>query len=299
MGQLIYDEPGSVYYRKVLGEANNTGLKLIDQRSPAHYLHWVNTEDDEAERAVFTFGRGLHARLLEPEVFARTYSVLPEDAPRRPTAAQWNAAKSSPASQAAKDWWTLWNLENEGREILTASAYDTINRMGDSARNTVLEIPVAGQAPLTILGAELFDHSQKEVTMRWKDPRTGLNCKARADLGSKELRFGADVKSCEDGSPEAFARAVMRYRYHQQHAHYADGAHECEAPWDGFYFIAIEKAAPYVTTVYELDVVAVEHGRKIRDRAIDKLAACVASNRWDGYSRGIHTLTLPSYAYYE
>ncbi len=298
-GRMILNEPEAIYFRRELDVASNSGLKLIDEKSAAHYKHWCDHPEDDPETDAFDFGHGLHHAVLEPHLVDKLYAILPPGAPNRPSSRQINAKRPSPETVAQIDWWADFNNIHGGKTILDAKEYDAIRGMVDSMRNQVLVIPQSSGKPIKIKGGELFDLCEKEVTLRWVDERTGVKCKARADLSCKELQFGGDVKSTIDASPEGFARAVTRYRYHQQHVHYTDGAKACGAPWGNFFFFACEKARPHVPAVYHIPAMAEERGRELRDRALDKLKKCLDSGRWSGYSETITELVLPVWAYYE
>jgi len=282
--RIILDEPDEVYFQRRLDEANSTGLKLIDARSPAHF-HWYTThpEEDNATAAK-TFGKAFHCAILEPDAFHKRYIVLPEDAPLRPTKAMLEAKKPSPESIARQDWWAQWSHMAAGREILSANDYERAMRMGDSARAHPL-------------ASGLIAGGDREVTFRWIDPRTGMKCKARVDLNAPR-EFMLELKSCEDASREAFARAVTNYRYDLSMAHYVDGAAQCGEPVRRFVILACESQAPFVCQPYILDAMAEQRGWAIRERAITKQAACVASGKWPGYSETVEELTLPAWAFY-
>ena len=96
-----------------------SGLRVF-ARSPWHYKHRVQI--NKPTRPMLR-GTLAHCALLEPDAMAARYVVVPEDAPRRPTEAQWKAVKSSPESKAAKDWWAEFNRGAFGREVITAAEW--------------------------------------------------------------------------------------------------------------------------------------------------------------------------------
>jgi hypothetical protein len=100
-----------------------------------------------------------------------------------------------------------------------------------------------------------------------------------------------DLKSTVDASPAGFARAVARYSYHVQAAHYMAGT-KC----DRFLFVAFEKTAPYACAVYELDADAIARGRDLREHALETLASCIELGVWPGYATEVQVLELPRWA---
>lgn len=294
-GRIIRNESGELYYPRVLGEANNSALTVIDTKTPMHYFHWVHDKgDDEEESAALAFGKAFHAATLEPELFRDTYCVLPADAPRRPTAAQWNAKNPSPDSLRSMDWWTDWNARSAGRAEMTRAAYDTAVAMAVSLRAYRMTFGAT-----TMTGAELFDACEKEVTVRWQDEETGLQCKLRADLWSEELAFAGDLKSARDATKEAFSRAINAHRYHVQHCHYSEGFRAAGSPIRSFAFFPVEKVAPYVPASWHIDAPSEERGWAIRQRSMKKLAACMASGEWPGPTTTIESIGIPAFGHYD
>jgi hypothetical protein len=275
--------PAAQYHTRRLDVASASGLKQV-LRSPAHFKHWAEHPEDDKSSPALTFGRALHAAILEPDVFLRTYAVVEAGAPKYPTPAQWNAKKSNPDSEAAKAWWKEWEANNAGRIRLSLDDYDRAQRMADSARSH----PVA---------AGLIVGGDREITFRWHDEATGLACQSRADLYAPG-EFLMDVKSCRDASAEGFARAVVSYQYGLQHAHYLEGIRACGDAIRWFVFLAIESEAPYVCQPYVLDSHAESLGIAQRQRALTLQSKCLTTGRWPGYSEQLGELTLPAWAFY-
>jgi hypothetical protein len=293
-GVILFDEPAEAYHARALHVVNNSGMKVIDTRSPAHFRYWVEEPDAQRETPALRFGKALHSAILEPDLFARTYCVLPGDAPDRPTRAMLEAkGKRSPNSEARIAWWGQWDADHPGSIVLTASDYDRVQGMAASARRH----PIA---------SAMIDGGRREVTLRWAESvvlddgaAVELECKARVDLWQDAMRFFMDLKSTADASPEGFARSVTDYRYHVQHAHYGEGAKACGIDLRAFLFLAIESEPPYVCEPYTVNAAAEERGYQLRERAMRKQAECVRSGRWPGYSDGktISELTLPGWAF--
>ena len=278
---VFYNEPAEVYYRKRLDECNATGMKHM-LRSPAHFKHYIETEDDQ-DTAAKSFGRLFHCASLEPEVFANTYKVLPDNAPRDLRRFR-DAKKPSIETLASIDWWDQWESDNRGKVMVSANDYDKAQFMGQSVRNH----PEA---------AGLLIGGRREVTMRWIDAETGLACKSRVDL-YEPGEFQMDLKSCTDASKEGFGRAIAGYNYDLQGAHYLDGVRANNDTIKWFIFLACESTAPYVCQPYILDANAEERGWKLRQRAIKRQAECLAAGRWPGYSDHIEEISMPTWAFY-
>ena len=63
-----------------------------------------------------------------------------------------------------------------------------------------------------------------------------------------------------------------------------------------FYFLVVEKTAPYAVALYELDAGALTAGRLLYQQALTRFTQCKQSSHWPGYPAEIQSLALPGYA---
>jgi hypothetical protein len=264
---LAYGVPAEAYHQKHLGMISKSALDVL-ARSPAHYRAWLEGEGMK-ETPALTFGKAFHCCILEPQVFAATYSVLPDFGDCRVKA-------NKEAKQA-------WFAANDGRTFISEDMLATIRGMEAAVRKH----PAASRI--------LLD-GESEVTIRWTDESTGLPCKSRADYYVRDKRLVADLKSTEDASPEAFMRSVAKYRYHVQDALYRDGFRACGEAIDHFALVAVEKEPPFGVAVYTLDADAVAKGYSLARSNIELMSACLCNDSWPAYSNGVETLSLPRWA---
>lgn len=150
----------------------------------------------------------------------------------------------------------------------------------------------------------MFDPARgpAERSLFWIDPETQVWCRARLDH-MPEAEYGArwfvvsDYKTTRSAHPEQVSKTVYDYGYHIQAAMYLEGVRALGIHADPrMVFVFQEKAPPYVTTVTELDVVALRIGRGQLRQALSTYARCQAEGRWPGYSEDIETIPLPAYA---
>lgn len=268
MSAILLDVPAAEYHRRELGVVTNSVLKILRERTPAHYRAWVDDASIGKDTHALSFGRAYHCAILEPERFAATYAVAPDFGDFR-----------TKQSRAARD---VWQAENSGREMLLAEDAESINAM----RAVLLSHRVA---------AGIIRTGHCEVTLRWMDDRTGLQCKARADWWVPE-KFFMDLKTTEDASPATFARSIHTYGYHVQHAHYCDGARMLGETIKHYLILAQEKSPPYAVVVYHIDSHAEARGYELRARGMDTMRACLDTNVWPAYGHGINEIHLPDWA---
>ena len=259
--------PERVYHGRVLGLASKSALDLV-HRSPAHYKAWVDGHEAPPTPAM-VFGRALHMALLEPERFARKFATQPGFGDCR-----------FKENKARRD---EWRRDNAGREPISSADAERIAGMVASVRAHPL-------------ASKLLVGGRAELTVRWRDGGTGLECKVRADYYVQDRGLLIDVKSTEDAGPTEFAKSCARYGYHRQHAFYRDGFRAAKLPAEHFVFIAVEKEPPYAVATYVLDDDAVARGEDSIADDMATLARCLKTGEWPGYETSIRVLTLPRWA---
>ncbi len=115
----------------------------------------------------------------------------------------------------------------------------------------------------------------------------GMRFRAFADILSPN--FVADLKSCQDASPEGFMRAAFNQDYHLQAAIYRE-LFGCPR----FFWIAAESSSPWNVQIYEQSEEAALLSRDRLYRLIERF------KDWDGqpegYSSRILHLDLPRWA---
>ena len=248
-------------YRQAEG-VNVSTLKYL-QKSPAHYLHFLQNPPED--KPAFQFGRAVHSAILTPEAFARDFVVLPEGIDRR--------------TKAGREAYDSFLQENAGREIITAADAEIVGRIAAA---------VHGNRD----AAELLKGTKREETMFWTD-ENGILCKARADA----LRPGliVDLKTTTDAETDNFTREALRYGYDIQCAHYLDGyAHTVSSSPPVWYFIAVEKAEPYAVNILRADGGFIDHGIEHRQQLLELLISCRESGNYPDY--GTNDLILPYWA---
>jgi hypothetical protein len=176
-----------------------------------------------------------------------------------------------------------------GVPLLTAE-HDQVVAMAAALR----EHPVA---------SALFDpdNGLPEQNLFWNDARTGIMRRARIDWlperGTGRL-IASDYKTCHSADPDALAKAVHNFGYHQQADWYLDGIRNLGLGDEdaAFVFVCQEKNPPYLVTVIEVDAMALRIGAIRNRRAIDIYARCIAEDHWPGYATDIALVSLPPWA---
>lgn len=277
---LVLDMPAEEYH--AIEAMSNSGLRLF-ARSPWHYRNRVPVTPTKA----MLNGTLLHCAQLEPDALAARYAFVPDGAPKRPTEAQWNAAKSNESSTAAKAWWSEF-LDTVGqRQVVEAADYAI----------TQAQLRAIAAEPYL---ADLFSVGYPEASVFWIDKATGVYCKARPDwvhpVDRKRVKL-VDLKATADESPDGFSRAVTSLGYHRQRAHYisvfeqATGLEVVE-----FVFAAVTSAHPVLAVPYVLDIEDATQGEDECAELLERFAWCQRENRWPAYGSGPQVVGLQKWA---
>lgn len=252
-------------YRAAPG-LNYSTLKKIDL-SPMHYKH--ARDEPQSDSPVFFAGRALHSATLEPDLFKSEYVVMPE-----------GMLKGN--SKAYKEF----RAENEGSPILTIKEFQLYTHIA----NKVFEHPEARKL-LNSKGTEF------EVPLFWE--YRGHKLKSKLDWrnpSAKRRPHMGDLKSTETIELRKFFKIATNYDYPAQAWYYqaANTFHTGEVL--PFYWIAVEKKAPYDVAVIHAGQDVLTYGRDQVDLWLDKIEQCESTNTWPGVAPGIVEFELPAWA---
>lgn len=236
----------------------STSLKTLATKTPAHYQH-DKTHPKFSD--AFTLGTAVHSLILEGDT--SNFHVVEAD--------NWltKAAKEQKAYALAS-----------GKQPLLSKEAAQVFAMQDA----VMAHPEAR--------ALLIGH-KAEQSVFWDED--GLMLKCRPDAWKKGVLV--DLKTLIDASPASFGKTAHNFGYHQSAAHYIDGVKAATGEELPFKFVLVEKTAPYLVSVVELDWEAIDIGRGLNDRAKRIYRECVESGNWPGYPTA-EPIALPNYAVY-
>jgi len=227
-------------------------------KSPNHYLMYVNKTAETTP--AMTFGSALHCFVLEPQEWSKRYAVAPA-VDRR--------------TKAGKIAFAEFVAENPEQEIITPADYSVILRMEEALKNNPQAYEMVNNATAKEQRCEMKLH--------------GYDWLGYADGFSAVENHVFDIKTTQDSSPDSFMRTAYQMNYHEQAYLYCKmtGA-------TNFYWIAMEKNAPYNVTVYrQTEDARIKAGQHVQQLTKKFIA-------WDGqpegYSNQIIDINLPSWA---
>lgn len=237
----------------------STSLKTLATKTPAHYQYdKANPKFSDA----FTLGTAAHSLILEND-WAGIVVVEAEN---------WLTKDAKAAKAAALA---------EGKQPLLTKEWVQVQAM----RDAVMRHPVARAA---------FRGHKAEQSVFWEED--GLTLKCRPDAWKPGLLV--DLKTTVNADPREFGKTAHNFGYHQSAAHYIDGVKAATGEELPFHFVLVEKTAPYLVSVVELDIEAINIGRQLNDRAKRIYRECMESGTWPGYPNA-DLISLPMWAIYE
>lgn len=249
-GDVMRSDVSNADYHADRSCVSVSGLKHL-LRSPAHFYAYL--EGEHKQTPAMFFGTAIHARLLEPEVFAAEYVV-------------------APISDKRLKEYKEFEVANADKRILTPEQSLVLEGM---ARNVALH-----RSAHTLVRAGLKEH-----TLVWQDLETGIWIKIRPDNLCLDFDTGIclDLKSCEDASPRGFVRSCVNYDYDLQAAVYVKVLSEkFGRPFD-FAFLAVETAEPFGVALYGSPPDMLARGERRMRQALSILKNARETNAWPSY----------------
>lgn len=260
-------------------------------RSAAHfYSHNIAKEHEKESKATMDFGTLAHTLFLEPEQFANEFTILPADAPKRPTETQLNAKKPSEKTVAAIAWWENFDATNQARILITEEQLAGANRIVENLHK------------LSMYDVMQKDYGMPEASFFFTDPVYDLQLRVRPDwhiAPCKRFPDGLilDLKTTTDARPHKFSRISGELCYDLSAAMYREGfqqVYQTENKPDFIYLVA-ENTAPFNVKQYKASEYFIACGENRYNRAKELLAESLLIDEWDGYNLELEEINLPSY----
>lgn len=236
--------------------------------NPARWLLGVDTDETKATE----YGTLLDCLVLTPKRFQDEFSVCPETYPDSKT------GKPKPWTFQA-DFCKEWREEQRGKQVVKADEL----RRAENAVKFLLGDP-------KIYDLLACSKAQVMVMGEYQDDETGLvvPLKGLIDLvPDKSSAYGkslADFKTCSNGHPGAWPRAVFDFGYHWQAALYLDLY--TAATGEGrieFLHVLQESSPPWAVGRRLLSAEFLNLGRIQYLTALKRYCRCLSNGEWPGY----------------
>lgn len=270
---IIHDMNDLDYHSRP--ELSSTGARSLLPEfggSPAKFKY---KQGREYHSTAFDVGKAVHAQVLGTGAQAIAY---PEDL---------LDARGAASTKAAKEW--AEGVRAEGMVPMKAADLRPVYGMSEA----VLKHPTA---------RPLFEVCALREVSAFASVE-GVPSRARFDALSNETPKGVysvDLKTGDDATKSGFERAVAKWGYDVQQAFYQDVYQASEGrPIDEFFFVAVERSAPYEVAVFQLPELWQQIGARKAAEARRIYRECDESGQWPGYDTTIQFLDPPTWVVFE
>jgi hypothetical protein len=219
-------------------------------KSPRAYFYDKNRTEPKPDKKHFAVGSALYEYIMEKDQFDKNFIVSP---------------KFDRRTKDGKQKYEDFQLKADGKTILDEQEMEMIKQISVSAK-------------MNRTFMELLEGSYYEVSCYTVDEVTGLKVRLRPDILPMSKNTVVDIKSCLDSSPKGFKSDVYSYDYSLTSAYYLDFLGR-----ENYVFAAMEKNAPYQTSLYVLSEKLLQIGRSEYRMGLDLLKWSIENNFWCDY----------------
>ena len=255
----------------------SSSLRTLIASTPAHYKHKLenptpSTPDQE-------FGTAIHQAILEPKFFKQQMIVRPIFEGKTKKGELTTSMNCDEVREKA----TRWEMANHGKTIISQEQFEQVQGILNSISNHRQAV-------------KLITNGASEESLFWKDPESGIPCKARLDW-RREGHIIVDVKTTLNAAHWSFRKDAAKYGYHIQGAMHLDAATaNFSLIHDTYIIIAVEKKAPFAVNCFQLKQSTIQEGRQSYYKALLTMKECLKTGFWPGYGDQLTPLELSSWA---
>ena len=244
------------------------------------------------ETPAMKFGTMVHARVLEPDTFAKSYPVP------QLCGAEYKSGerKGLPCEHegsyrtAADDWYCGFHAKETG-----AKPVDCISSEDNSRLNSIVR-SIQSQPQIRNL---LCGEGESELSIFAEDSETGLPIKGRLDKVRGRLIGDLKVLAVDVDGERDISLKMLAMGYHRQAAFYWDLA---EALWGGppagFCFVCCQPKPPHVCRLWIPGQRELDLGRRQNRAALDDLSARLTDEDWTATRHDeLNYFSYPEYAF--
>lgn len=275
--------------------ANRTHISAtqikIAKRSLKEFQWYLDGKIVQEDKPHFSFGNAFELALLNPVEFSEKVAIMPDQEWIREVMLNDDTIVKPRSTKIYGTRYNEWILGREGMyTVMDAGkeSYETIKCMLDSC-----------YADKVIQG--LIRNTEYQLSLFWTDEETGLGIKTRPDICKRKKNVVINVKTIEDGSPQAFSKELAKYDYPLQAAIEITGCLQTGlmGQVDNYFWLVCEKKAPYNATIYEFGQEDIKMSMDELHYLLNKIKKAKEENLHPGYSDradnqyGILTAQIP------
>lgn len=243
--------------------SRSTAWNLITT-CPARVIH--DKRNPGSSSSALILGNGFHSATMEPKLFEEEYEIKPSQIDGK-----------SALTKHYKEKFSEMQEDDTSKTWLSRSEWEMCSDMADSANSNPWFKRTLESGKFIIEGTGFFECE-------------GVKCKVRPDLYDPETGVIIDLKSTQDASPRGFRSSVRKFGYDFQVAFYMEGLRRMGLKATAFIFLAVEKKAPYLSAIYQINGMDIERQSRQMLKACQIWANCSATETFPGYSEEVVTL---------
>lgn len=271
----IYTDISIKDYHENRTHYSATQLKYA-KKSLKHFYSYVNGFLEKPEGLHLNFGNAFELALLNQEAYVNEVAIIP-DQDFIDLALQDNPKLTVPRnSKVYKDSMDDWRKLHAGK-------YHIMDK-GDQSFDAIEEMLSSCMQDSVIQA--LIKNTEYQLSLFWTDPETGIKLKTRPDICKRHKNTIVNLKTTEDGSPQAFSKDLCKYEYPLQACVEIDGCIKSGLmdEVDNYFWLVVEKVAPFNATIYEFTGSDREACMDNYRFTLKKIAKARDQEKWPGYS---------------
>lgn len=206
------------------------------------YGHFKAGKIGKEPTPAMAFGTAFHMALLEPELYAKSYAVMP-GFDGHPNSNLYRLAKAE------------WIAENNGKTCI------------EKEKQCELEVMI--DAVVSHPQWKLFNRYQPEIMGTMIHKETGLRIKCKMDLFGSAI---VDVKTTQCAAAAKFRRSTLDFGYHTSAAFYQNLIREITGEKMRFIHLVVEKAPTYGVAFWEMSDDFLAEGEKLWRAGLQRIA---------------------------
>jgi hypothetical protein len=212
--------------------------------------------------------------LTPPFDIRETHKVIPDDAPKRPTSTQLNAAKPSDDTKKAIEYWAKFDEAAKGFDVITQAWLTNAKAIVKALKADPDIGPVLDK----------LTKAASQVPHFWND-KAGRPCRMLPDIITIDGCL-YDVKKTRSAKQKKFYRQAIDLGYDLQMSHLDLGFKDKYGrPPEEIGIIAFEWEPPHDCTLLILDQDDIALGLEKREEAFRRIAECQAAGVWPSHGR--------------
>jgi hypothetical protein len=288
MDDGIYDNISITDYHANKTHYSATQLKMA-RHSLKEFEWYIKGKIKPIQGSHLDFGNAFELALLDKGNFEKFVAIEQDELWVRAAMIENPKLVVPRNSTTYKQLRGMFLTEHNGKYIVDAQGYESIEHMLESChRDAVIQ--------------KLISNTEYQLSLFWTD-ESGLRMKTRPDICKRKKNSVVNLKTAEDGSPKAFSRDMANYDYPLQACIEIMGCLRTGLmeSVDNYFWLVVEKTAPYNATIYEFAKEDIEWGMDLLRYVINKTKRAIDSDCFPGYSDsadnqfGILTAQIPLY----